>query len=159
MPILLYRVDERLIHGQVVVGWGSQLRPERYLVVDEEVAASEWEQDLYLLAVPEGAEALFSSPQEAREKMPGWRESPVKSVLLTRDIETMLSLAKGGELAGEEINLGGLHAKEGKAEVLPYLFLGEEDKALLMELAKEDLTVSARDLPGSSAMDLASLLA
>ena len=35
MPIVLFRVDERLIHGQVVVGWGGQIRPDRYLVVDD----------------------------------------------------------------------------------------------------------------------------
>ena len=35
MPIVLYRIDERLIHGQVVVGWGGQLRPDLFVVVDE----------------------------------------------------------------------------------------------------------------------------
>ena len=38
MAIVLYRVDERLIHGQVVIGWGSQLQPSRYLVVDDALA-------------------------------------------------------------------------------------------------------------------------
>ena len=47
MPIVLFRVDERLIHGQVVVGWGSKLRPDRFLVVDAALATSEWEQELY----------------------------------------------------------------------------------------------------------------
>ena len=33
VPLVLLRVDERLIHGQVVLGWGSALRPDRYIVV------------------------------------------------------------------------------------------------------------------------------
>ena len=38
MPVVLCRVDERLIHGQVVIGWGHELRPDRYVVVDDEIA-------------------------------------------------------------------------------------------------------------------------
>ena len=44
MAVLLYRVDERLIHGQGVVGWGTRLHPNRIVVVDDELALSEWEQ-------------------------------------------------------------------------------------------------------------------
>jgi PTS system mannose-specific IIB component/fructoselysine and glucoselysine-specific PTS system IIB component len=44
MSIVLFRVDERLIHGQVVVGWGAELHPDRIIVVDDEIAHSQWEQ-------------------------------------------------------------------------------------------------------------------
>ncbi len=66
-PSYSYRVDERLIHGQVVVGWGSQLRPDRYLVVDQLLATSEWEQELYTLGVPERIGVEFLAPGPARE--------------------------------------------------------------------------------------------
>ncbi len=59
MSVLLYRIDERLIHGQVVMGWGPQLDVEHYVVVDDELAASEWEQDLYRLGLPDTATADF----------------------------------------------------------------------------------------------------
>jgi PTS system mannose-specific IIB component/fructoselysine and glucoselysine-specific PTS system IIB component len=158
MPIALYRVDERLIHGQVVVGWGSQLRPQRYVVVDEELATSEWEQELYELSVPEGTEAIFVGTEAARAQLQEWRESPVTGILLTRDILTMLALAQGGLLQGEEINLGGLHAQQGREEVLPYLYLGGSDKETLVQLEDEGVRISARDLPGSPAVELATLL-
>ena len=48
MPIALYRIDDRLIHGQVVVGWGQPLELRFIVLVDDDVAASEWEQELYL---------------------------------------------------------------------------------------------------------------
>ena len=53
MTVVLYRIDERLIHGQVVIGWGTQLHPDSYLVVDDALAASDWEQELYVLGLPE----------------------------------------------------------------------------------------------------------
>ena len=86
MPIVLYRVDERLIHGQVVVGWGGHLRPGRYVVVDTVLAESEWEQDLYRLGVPDDIQLMFVTPEAARRELESWEESKVRTVLLTRDI-------------------------------------------------------------------------
>ena len=158
MPIVLYRVDERLIHGQVVVGWGTQLRPHRYLVVDSALAQSEWEQELYVLGVPEGAEAVFVSTQLAREELSGWRSSSQRCILLTPALDTMLALAKGGLLEGEGVNLGGIHLRKGREEVLPYVYLDDEDRAVLRELEAEGVRVTAQDLPGSPKVPLESLL-
>ena len=158
MPILLYRVDERLIHGQVVVGWGSKLRPDRYLVVDDALAESEWERELYLLGLPEGVSAEFTSVAEARERLETWRSAPERSVLLTRDVETMLELARDGALAGESVNLGGIHHAPERTRVLPYLHLGDADREWLRQLRDEGVEVSARDLPGSHRVGLSTLL-
>lgn len=158
MPIVLLRVDERLIHGQVVVGWGGHLRPERYLVVDDGLVVSEWERDLYVLGVPEGTDVEFVATGEARLLLSSWSESEMKSVLLTRDLGTLMELAREGLLRGADVNLGGLHQRTGKKEVLPYLFLDETDRALLRALADEGVTVSAQDLPGSQKVRLEGLL-
>ena len=158
MPILLYRVDERLIHGQVVLGWGMRLRPDRYLVVDDELAGSPWEQELYLLGLPEGVEALFAEVGEARGRLPDWRADARPSVLLTRGIQAMRELARGGGMDEARVNLGGLHHAPGKERFLPYLHLGQEDLRLLDELAAEGVEVSAQDLPTSARIPLGDLL-
>lgn len=158
MSIVLHRIDERLIHGQVVVGWGGQLRPDLFVVVDSGLAASNWEQELYLLGVPEGAEARFLSLEEARHALPELRTSAKRVVVLTRDIATMLALARGGIMRGEEVNLGGIHAQAGRKEVLPYLFLDDVDRARLREISEEGVAVTARDLPGSQRVPLSALL-
>lgn len=158
MPIVLYRVDERLIHGQVVLGWGSQLRPRRYLVVDDQLAESAWEQELYRLGLADGSVAEFFAVEQAREALETWREDPVKSVLLTRDIATMVRLARGGRLRGEKVNLGGIHHAPGRVAVRPYLYLDEADRERVRELAGEGAEVSARDLPGSLKVHLEDLV-
>lgn len=158
MPILLFRVDERLIHGQVLIGWGSQLRPDRYLVVDDDLAESEWEQELYRLGLPEGTEALFSSVKRAREELARWKEEDLRSVLLTRDVPTMRRLGRDGRLRGERVNLGGLHHGPGRVEVLSYLHLSPEDRRELIELRDAGAEVSARDVPSASRIELDTLL-
>lgn len=158
MPIVLFRVDERLIHGQVVLGWGSQLRPRRYLVVDDELADSAWEQELYRLGLADGSVAEFVSVAEARERLRRWQEEDVRSVLLTRDVATMLALARGGCLAGEKVNLGGIHHAPGRQAVRPYLYLDDADRERVRALSEEGAEVSARDLPGSLKVDFEDLV-
>src|SRR5688500_11290340 len=158
MPIVLYRVDERLIHGQVVIGWGSQLQPDHYLVVDDALAQAEWEQELYRLAVGNGAGVSFHSVADARARLPEWGESEDKIVLLTRDLDTMLRLARGRTLAGKPVNLGGIHHAPGRSRVRSYLYLDDADRERVRALEEEGAEVSGRDLPGSLKISLHDLL-
>jgi len=157
VPLVLLRVDERLIHGQVVLGWGSQLRPDRYIVVDDHLAGSGWEQDLYRLAAGD-ADALFVGVEEARKKLPEWRSGEERSILLTRNVGTMLALARGGLLEGASVNLGGLHHRRDRRQVLTYLHLSEDEVRQLDSLGAEGVAVSARDLPDAARVPLKSLL-
>jgi len=158
MPIVLLRVDERLIHGQVVVGWGERLHMDRIVVVDDELSASAWEQELYCLGVPPSVDAVFIGVEEARRSVAHWKTEPRRVVVLVRDIDTLGRLARGQALDSMEANLGGIHHSPGRERVLPYLFLNDEDRALLREIAGEGVTVSARDLPGTRPVPLDELL-
>lgn len=157
MPIVLYRIDERLIHGQVVIGWGHQLRPDRYVVVDDELSRSDWEQDLYRLGA-DGVEVLFASAAEARERIDEWRAAPARSILITRDVATMRTLAEGGRLEGESVNVGGVHHGPGRSRLLTYVHLSDEELRDLAGIAGAGAEVSARDLPDAHRVSLATLL-
>lgn len=159
MPIVLLRVDERLIHGQVVVGWGGPLHADRIVVADDAIAASPWEQELYCLGVPPEMEAAFASVDEARAELAGWRGGTRRVIVLVRDVQTARRLADGGGLQGEEVNLGGIHDGEGRRRVLPYLHLGPGDDDDLRAIAATGARVSARDLPATSRVALDQLLA
>jgi mannose/fructose/N-acetylgalactosamine-specific phosphotransferase system component IIB len=62
-------------------------------------------------------------------------------------------------MEGEVLNLGGLHLREGRREVLPYLYLDSQEKEILTALDEEGVRVTAQDLPGSPKVGLDSLLA
>lgn len=159
MPIVLFRVDERLIHGQVVVGWGGPLHADRIVVVDDAIAESPWEQELYCLGVPPEVEASFVDVAGARRLVPAWRGEPLRTVVLVRDVGTLGRVAEGGLLRDEEVNLGGIHHAVGRDRVLPYLFLSPDERRELRALADGDgVRLSARDLPGSRRVPLDELL-
>lgn len=158
MPIVLYRVDDRLIHGQVVVGWGARLDLDYIAVVDDELAQSDWEQELYRAGLPDSVEGRFLSVQAASERIPEWKEAGRRGIVLTRDLSTMRRLAEAGLLDGDEVNLGGLHDAPGRRRVLPYLFLGPADRRELDRLSDAGVTVSARDVPNARKIGLEELL-
>ena len=157
MPITLLRIDERLIHGQVVVGWGERYHVERIIVVDDELRSSAWEQELYCLGVPPNVESVFVSVEEAGEELPARRTDPHRTFVLVRDVPTLARLAEAGLLEGLEVNLGGIHSAPGRHKVLPYLFLSEEEMRDLRQIAAAGIAVSARDVPASRAVPLAEL--
>lgn len=158
MSVVLFRVDERLIHGQVVLGWGARLHPDHIVVVDDDLAGSPWEQELYSMGVPPEVESSFSSAEEAVARLPGWQGGTERVVILTRDIGTMNRLAASGLLRGEEVNIGGIHHGPGRSRVLRYVFLSDEERRVLLELSGRGARVVARDVPGAREVGLDELV-
>jgi mannose/fructose/N-acetylgalactosamine-specific phosphotransferase system component IIB len=157
MPIVLCRVDDRLVHGQVVVGWGRPLQLQRIVLVDDEVRASPWEQELYRMAAPPEIEVEFASAVEAAPRLAEWETGRERVLVLvgTIAIASELERRAPGEL--HRLNLGGIHAGPGRRERLRYLYLSDEELALLRGLAGRGLEISAQDLPTSRAVPLEDL--
>ncbi len=83
MTIVLNRIDDRLIHGQVVVGWGQPLDVKFIVLVDDAVAESDWEQELYRMGVPPEMEVRFHSVADAARLLDGYRTDGRAGIVLT----------------------------------------------------------------------------
>lgn len=158
MPLDLFRIDERLLHGQVIVGWGMRLGLERYVVVDDELATSDWEQDLYSAGLPPEASAVFLSLAEVPTRLPALIDAPGAGAVLTRSTAAMRVIAEAGLLEGRRVNVGGLHDSDGRRRALRYVALRPDEAEDLRAIAAAGATVSARDIPTSRQVSLAELL-
>src|SRR5919109_1735041 len=147
MAIVLCRVDDRLIHGQVVIGWGRPLNIDLIILVDDQVAASEWEQELYRMAVAPGLEVRFATVAEAAKEMPDWQSNGRRGLVLTGDIETMAALHAASPQIVHKINLGGIHHRPGRRERLPFVYLTDQELRTLLALEADGAVVTAQDLP------------
>jgi mannose/fructose/N-acetylgalactosamine-specific phosphotransferase system component IIB len=153
VPIALFRVDERLIHGQVTVAWGARLAPDHYLVVDDLLADAGWEQELYRLGTPSGVEVSFLAVAEAADRLEEWAGAGATTVLLTRDLPTMARLVAAAPGPVSSVNLGGIHHAPGRDRVLPFVSLGDAERSAIQTLLDAGVAVEARDLPGTPAVD------
>lgn len=147
MSLVLCRIDDRLIHGQVVVGWGQTLGIDFIVLVDDEVAGSDWEQDLYRIAVSSEIEVVFAGTAAAGVRLAEWNARSDRGMLLTGDIATMARLYAADRNAVRKINVGGLHHHPGRVQRLPYVFLTDDEAAQLRELAADGAEVTAQDVP------------
>lgn len=159
MSIELFRIDDRLIHGQVVVGWGQPLGVEFIVLVDDDVRASDWEQELYRMGVPPHITVQFSGVEEAVSRLGEWQADPRKGIVLTGDVASMLALVRGANGVVREVNVGGVHFRDGRREKLRYVYLNDEEAAQLRELAGAGVRVTAQDVPTGRRVPLEELLA
>lgn len=157
MALEHFRIDDRLIHGQVVVGWGHPCGLGFVVLVDDAVVDSEWEQELYRMGVPPEMDLYFDSVESAARKLPVYRADRRPGMLLAGDIATMRALcAKVPDIG--RVTIGGIHHKDGRISRLRYVFLTPDEEGSLRALASQGVEVVAQDVPGAPAIPLEEVL-
>jgi mannose/fructose/N-acetylgalactosamine-specific phosphotransferase system component IIB len=157
MGIQLYRIDDRLIHGQVVVGWGQPHNIRFLVLVDDLVASSDWEKELYRMAVPPEMDIYFADVESAVRDHARYAGDPRPGILITGDITSMLRLVKGVKAIGS-VNLGGIHHRAGRVEKVRYVFLTPDEEDQLRALESSGVEVTAQDVPSARARPLSEVL-
>jgi mannose/fructose/N-acetylgalactosamine-specific phosphotransferase system component IIB len=156
MPVALYRIDDRLIHGQVVVGWGQPLDIGFIVLVDDNVAVSDWEQDLYRMGVPPEMEIIFTDVAGAIRRHESFVADPRRGIVVTADIDTMQRLAAGTGI--REVNVGGIHHRAGRSPRMRYVFLTPEEENQLRSLIDSGVKVTAQDVPSARPVPISEVL-
>jgi PTS system mannose-specific IIB component/fructoselysine and glucoselysine-specific PTS system IIB component len=156
VTLVLYRIDDRLIHGQVVVGWGQAMDIEFIVLVDDAVASSEWEQELYRMGVPPEMEVFFHGVTDAAGNLEVYRHDRRRGILLTGDVRSMACLAAAGGIPA--VNVGGVHHRPGRVQRLRYVYLNDDEERQLREIAARGVEVAAQDVPAAWPVPLDELL-
>jgi len=148
----LLRIDDRLIHGQVLVAWGARLDPQRIWVVDDGVAANPWERDLFREAAP-GLEVEVVTVAQAAEAFGHEAAAGGGALLLVRDLATARRLSEVVPGA-RDWNVGGLHYAPGKDKVNDYVYLDAADRGHARALLAMGARLVVQDVPASRAAPL-----
>ena len=154
---IIWRIDDRLIHGQVIVGWCGQLPIKRMVVIDDEIAASDWERELLLLAAPPHIYTNIYSTREITQKINEWNSDKDLTLTLFKSPLTVKILLEEG-IQFNKVNIGGIHYREDRKEILSYVYLSEDEIEMLQELMQEGITFECQDLPTSPAYELQKLI-
>ena len=157
MPVKLARIDDRLIHGQVVMAWVPHVKPDRIVVANDRVAASDWERRFYASCVPPDLKTSFFSVEEASRRLRSDLLLQEDLLVLFESGRDVLTLVRSGVAIGE-VNIGGLHYREESVELLAFVFLTEEERSYLRELVKCGITLSAQDIPSNPVRVINSLV-
>lgn len=149
--IVLTRVDNRLIHGQIVQGWLPSLDVSEVLVVSPGTVKKEFVQKMFRLALPSGYKLTFLDAKEAKKYS---EESREKLFIIIEDIENLFKMLEEGFHPGVII-LGNTEFTEGKKQYSQGVFLTDDEVKELKKLEVErHISVEIRSLPSSLATKL-----
>lgn len=157
MSLSLVRLDDRLIHGQVVIGWVQALAATHIMVVDDRVHANEWEQEIYRLGVPAGLGVSFESVEDAGTRVAEWLKVPERVIVLIGDVATAVRLCHRCD-AIKKLNLGGVHDGVERHQRLRYVYLTDDEADQLRALRDGGVTIVAQAVPTESPVSLEQVL-
>ena len=157
MGVTLLRVDDRLIHGQVVEGWVPFLKVDLVIVVSDAAASDEVQTALMKMALPPAVGLLVLPVADAPAALTSSKLAARSALVLVPGPAEALALVDRG-VAIDRVNVGGLHYTVGKVQLGRALFLDEKDRLALRALAAKGVRLEGRALPGDAEEDLTAAL-
>jgi len=148
--IVLVRVDNRLLHGQILEAWVPRLKVNRIVVVDDGAAASPLAKAAMTLALPPDLPAEVVRQDEV--DWPSLAAAADRALVLFRDVAS-LARATGLGLTpalGPRVNLGNVHYEPGRRPVTPSVFLSAEELSEVERLSRAGFEVEARAIPSDA---------
>lgn len=155
----LVRIDDRLVHGQVAIGWTSNTGANTIFVANDEAQKDKVKAMALDLAKPTGVRLYIRSIAESGplvEKFAAAKKSQV--LVLVRTVEDALTLAKTSGGVIKTINVGGLRFEKGKRKLNDFISVSDKDLKDFEELQKMGIDLDFRMLPRDRKTTLTELL-
>ena len=138
------RIDNRLIHGQVIETWIPYTRAKHLLVVNDEFADDVLRQQIATLAVPDRISVDFIHVSEIVDFA---RNNPMpETLIIVADCEDAKRIHDEGFMF-ESINIGNLHYSPGKKQLCDHIAISNDDEECLKFFANEEITLDFRCVP------------
>lgn len=149
--ILLFRVDHRLLHGQVVFSWCSALNPDCILVADDDVVHDELRKTTLRLGKPAGTKLVIKSIEDAVDSINQGRTDRYRLFAVVSNVRDAVRMALACDQI-TEIDLGGTKAGDDKRQVSRMVYLTPEEEALLSDAQQKGVDVYVQAVPSDSRM-------
>ena len=157
--IALVRVDNRLVHGQVLEAWVPALSAQGIVVADDEVASSPLARAAMALAIPKKiAFHVVPIAEAAAMLRPSGPGAPAaRTLILVRNVRDAVALREHGAPL-PHLNLGNVHFSKGREQVTPTVYLDSAEIDALQGLGAAGTQIEARAVPAEPPVPLAALV-
>jgi mannose/fructose/N-acetylgalactosamine-specific phosphotransferase system component IIB len=142
--IVLNRIDNRLIHGQVIEAWLPHLRVRRLVVADDAVALDDLAQAAMALAVPADVEVHMTSLANIDWK--ALEHDGLATLVLFREVRDAVAARELG-LPDGILNVGNVHAGPGRVSISRSVFLNTQETRALQALGQDGMQVVIQAVP------------
>ncbi|PXZ07608.1 PTS mannose/fructose/sorbose transporter subunit IIB [Gilliamella apicola] len=156
MPINVARIDDRLIHGQVITTWVKNYDIEQVLVINNKVANDKVQQSVLTMSAPPGLKVLVFGVQEFIEILKKTTIKKRTMLLFTNSIDVD-ALVDGG-LPLEKLNVGGMRMQDGRHQLSRAVSVTPEEEQAFKNLIAKNVIVEVQMVPKDPIVDLKTLL-
>lgn len=156
MPnIVLTRIDNRLIHGQVATQWCGAIGANLILVANDKVAGDTFRQGLMDMAAPSYSQTRYWTLQKTIDTIHKAADRQMIFIVCETP-EDVLTLVEGG-VPIKKVNIGNMHMAEGKRQVAGSVAVNDEDVDAFKKLKDLGVTLEIRRVPTEHAEDIEKL--
>ncbi|MCC8457459.1 MULTISPECIES: PTS N-acetylgalactosamine transporter subunit IIB [Photorhabdus] len=154
--ILMTRIDNRLVHGQVGVTWTNSLGANLVLVANDQAAGDLMQQNLMDMVVSDGVQTRYFTLQKTIDVIHKAAERQ-KIFIVCKTPQDVLTLVKGG-VPIRFVNVGNMHFSEGKRQIHKTVSVDDSDVVVFRELEQLGVTCEIRRVPDEAGEPIAKLL-
>ncbi|MGG4266759.1 PTS N-acetylgalactosamine transporter subunit IIB [Peribacillus simplex] len=153
--ILLTRIDNRLIHGQVGVTWVNHLGANLIVVANDKVSTDEFQQNLMDMVLPDVIQSRYFSIQKTIDVI--HKASPRQKIfLVVKNVHDALALKEGG-VPIDNLNIGNMHYEEGKKQISSTVSVDDKDIAAFNRLGELGVKLDLRRVPSEKGQNILDL--
>lgn len=155
--IVLTRIDDRLIHGQVMTAWVKHTNATKIYVVDDTIAKDEFMKKVLIMAAPPGINVKVFDIDEALKIIKENSESEDRIIILVKSPDIVEQLIDGG-LDINEIILGGIGVKPGRKRIYKNISISEEEEDVLKRIMEKGVKIIIRIVPDDRPVPIEKIL-
>ncbi|WP_066890214.1 PTS system mannose/fructose/N-acetylgalactosamine-transporter subunit IIB [Clostridium nigeriense] len=156
MNITVFRIDDRLIHGQIITAWLAYADAKQIVVADDKAAKDSFQQTLLKMATPDNVQLKIMTLSEAKEAIKN-DEDNTKTLFLAKGPKEALEILDSSDEISN-INVGNLNMKKGKTKVLGNLWVNNEEVDAFVALKSRGINLEVRAVPTERSQDVIELL-
>jgi PTS system mannose-specific IIB component len=157
MSIVLIRIDDRLVHGQIVQGWLKSLDVDTVLVVSDSAASDKTQQILMGMALSSFIKLDVKTLKDATVSLlNGDYDKEKIMVLVTQPSDVVYMLDRGLKI--KSLNIGGMHFISGKKQLMENICVNNEEVESLKQIYSSGVEIEVRVLPDDEKKDFMHIL-
>lgn len=146
MSIKMIRIDDRLIHGQVVAAWSKVLGIERILVIDDDTAKDIFLSDVMKMVAPSNVELAIITEDKIADVVTKYDQDNVNTFILAKYPYVMKKVFDS-DISFKELDLGGMCARPNRTKLYKQISASPEEVETLREIKNMGVKVYFRVTP------------
>jgi mannose/fructose/N-acetylgalactosamine-specific phosphotransferase system component IIB len=153
MPIVLVRVDDRLVHGQILEGWLPCTKAQELLVANDALAQDDLRKAIMQLAIPYTVDLIIDSVERIALLLQETEEREIRQIVIVDNPLDALRLKRAG-VRFDRLNLGNLRPNNVTVCLSRSVSVGEDTLEALEHIVREGIQVNIQSVPYEKAVDL-----